>query len=124
MGDLEALKAKASLIAEKIVEAAEGRKRILIVGHIDADGISSASLIARALRCLEAPYNIRILNDLTPDVLEGLRDEEYDLYVLCELGGGMVKLLENYLGSKWVLIDHHQVPEDELAHPSILNAWY
>ena len=123
MGNLEALKAKASLIAEKIVEAAEGKKRILILGHIDADGISSASLIARALRCIEAPYNIRILNDLTPTVLEGLKDEEYDLYILCELGGGMLRLLENYLGSRWVLIDHHQVPEEELAHPSILNAW-
>jgi len=123
LGNLEALKAKASLIAEKIAEAANVRKRILIVGHIDADGISSASLIARALMCLEAPYNIRILNDLTPTVLERLRDEEYDLYVFCELGGGMVKLLENYLGSRWLLIDHHQVPEDELTHPSILNAW-
>ena len=123
MGNLEALKAKASLIAEKIIEAAESRMRTLIVGHIDADGISSASLIARALRCLEAPYNIRIVNDLTPTVLEELRGEDYDLYVLCELGGGMLKQLENYLGSKWVLIDHHQVPEDELTHPSILNAW-
>ena len=123
MGNLEALKAKASLIAEKIVEAAESRKRILIVGHIDADGISSASLIARALRCLEASYNIRILNDLTTTALEELRCEDYDLYVLCELGGGMLKVLENYLGSRWVLIDHHQVPEDELTHPSILNAW-
>jgi len=123
LGNLEALKTKASLIAEKIVEAAESRKRILIVGHIDADGISSASLIARALRCLEAPYNIRILNDLTPTVLEKLKDEDYDLYVLCELGGGMFKVLENYLGSRWVLIDHHQVPEEELTHPSILNAW-
>lgn len=123
MGNLEALKAKASLIAEKIVEAAESRKRILIIGHIDADGISSASLIAYALRCLEAPYNIRILNDLTPIVLEKIKGEDYDLYVLCELGGGMLKLLENYLGSRWVLIDHHQVPEEELTHPSILNAW-
>jgi len=123
LGNLEALKAKASLIAEKIVEAAESRKRILIIGHIDADGISSASLIAYALRCLEAPYNIRILNDLTPIVLEKIKGEDYDLYVLCELGGGMLKLLENYLGSRWVLIDHHQVPEEELTHPSILNAW-
>lgn len=123
MSNLEALKAKASLIAEKIVEAAEGRKRILILGHIDADGISSASLIAHALRCLEAAYNIRICNDLTPKVLEGLKGEEYDLYVLCELGGGMFRLLETYLGSRWVLIDHHQVSEEELIHPSILNSW-
>jgi RecJ-like exonuclease len=123
LSNLEDLKAQASHIAEKIVEAAEVRKRIIILGHIDADGISSASLIAQAIRCLAAGYSIRICNELTTSLLETLRDDDYDLYVLCELGGGMVKMLESYLGSKWVLIDHHQVPAEELAHTSILNAW-
>ena len=123
MNNLEDLKAHASRIAEKIVEAAEARNRIIIIGHIDADGISSASLIAHAIRCLEAAYSIRICNELTPSLLQALSDEDHDLYVLCELGGGMLKILESYLGSKWVLIDHHQVPAEELAHPSILNAW-
>ncbi|MFN3621710.1 MAG: DHH family phosphoesterase, partial [Nitrososphaerales archaeon] len=123
MGDLESLKTKAALIAEKIVEVAERRQRIIIIGHIDADGISSASLIASSLRCLEAPYTIRIHNDLNTETLQALKESEYDLYILCELGGGMLKDLETYLGSKWVLIDHHQVPQEELKHPFILNAW-
>ncbi|MEM1994577.1 MAG: DHH family phosphoesterase [Nitrososphaerales archaeon] len=123
MGNFESLKTKAAHIAERIVEVAERRQRIIIIGHIDADGISSASLIANSLRCLEAPYTIRIYNDLSIQALQALKESEYDLYILCEMGGGMLKDIETNLGSKWVLIDHHQVPQEELEHPSILNAW-
>jgi RecJ-like exonuclease len=40
-----------------------------------------------------------------------------------DLGGGFAKDLNETLGDNWVVLDHHQIPEEELDNQNVINAW-
>jgi RecJ-like exonuclease len=49
-----------------------------------------------------------------------------DFYVITDLGGGWASHLRKTLGDKWVIIDHHEITEEEILTDDggqILNPW-
>ncbi len=123
MEEYTALLDKAKEVAAKISETTSVDKNTLIVGHLDADGIASSSLLAKTFQRQNHRFTVRILGELTPKVLKNIVEEDYEYHFLCELGGGLVDQIESFLGEKWLLVDHHQVPEEELMHENVFNAW-
>jgi single-stranded-DNA-specific exonuclease len=118
----QALKA----FCDKIEYMVENEKEISIISHLDADGIASGSILSSALARLGAKCAIRTVSDMTLNVLEQMRYENHDFYIITDLGGGMANEFNQALDNRWAIIDHHQIPEHEISiddNNQILNAW-
>ncbi len=108
---------------DKISDVISAGKKIAIITHIDADGITSGSIITKALIRKNAKCVLRTVGDLNPNTIAKLRDENHDFYIICDLGAGLASELEKALLGNWLVIDHHQLPENEKANDRVLNAW-
>ena len=119
----QALKA----FCDKIEFMVENEKEISIISHLDADGIASGSIICSALARLGAKCAVRTVSDMTLNVLEQMRSENHDFYIITDLGGGMANELNQALDDRWAIIDHHKIPEQGISiddgNNQILNAW-
>ena len=98
-------------------------RRILVVSHIDADGICSGSIAFTALVRKGANVSVRCIPELDPATIAGLASQRFDLCLFTDLGSSLVKELDAALGGKFVVVDHHQITEEDLRHKSVVNAW-
>ena len=111
---------------EKVRSTVEGGNEIAIITHLDADGITSGSIMAMALKRMGARFSLRTVSDLNSSVVEKMKAEGRDFYVITDLGGGWASHLRKALGDKWVIIDHHEITEEEILTDDggqILNPW-
>jgi len=123
MGRLQELEERAEELARRIAELTRGGKSIIIVGHLDADGISSVSVVAKAIQRRKGRFITRIYGEMNTQILEELKSGEYDFHIFCELGAGMGRDIEKALGDRWIVIDHHQIPQYEMEMSQVFNAW-
>jgi RecJ-like exonuclease len=111
---------------EKLRTNIEGGNEVAIITHLDADGITAGSIMATAFRRMGARYSVRAVNDMNSSVVENMKAEGRDFYVISDLGGGWASNLRKALHDKWVIIDHHEITEDEILTDDggqILNPW-
>lgn len=111
-----------SVSREALTLAGQGKK-ILVVTHIDADGLASGSIIFASLTRKGADAAVRSIPDLDPRRIKELEDAEYDFYIFTDLASALVEELETALDGRFLIIDHHQLAASDLAKPLILNAW-
>ena len=107
----------------KMSDVISSDKEIAVITHVDADGITSGSIITKALIRKNAKCVLRTVSDMNPNVIAKLKEENHDFYIVCDLGAGLADLLEKGLGENWLVIDHHQLPQDEQHNDRVLNAW-
>lgn len=111
---------------EKLRTSVEGGNEVSIITHLDADGIIAGSIIATALRRMGARYSVRAVSDMNSSVVENMKADGRDFYVITDLGGGWASNLRKALDNKWVIIDHHEITEEEILtddEAQILNPW-
>jgi single-stranded-DNA-specific exonuclease len=123
VADLAALMTRASNLSGVISRFRHEKKRILVVTHIDADGLSSGAVAFHSLARSGAMVSVRALPDLDMRAIESLRADKFDLYVFTDLGSGLVAELEKAFGENFLVVDHHQLPPEDAARPNVLNAW-
>ena len=112
--------------SEKLSFTVENGNEIAILTHLDADGITSASILAIALSRMGARYSIRTISEMNPCIIENMKAERRDFYAITDVGAGWVSHLKKAFGDKWVIIDHHQISEEEILtddRAQILNPW-
>ena len=112
-----------SNFADKISDCIRSGKSIFVVTHIDCDGITSGSIITKALMRAGAKCTVRTFSELNKNVIAGLQKDARDFHVITDLGGGFAKDLDENLGENWFVLDHHQVPENEFENDRVINAW-
>jgi len=95
-------------IANHIVEWAKDNILFNIYTHLDADGLAAGGIFASILKDLGAPFKVRILNQLTDDVIYKMSFHENCIVVLLDFGSGQRDLLEKSLKVPCIIIDHHQ----------------
>jgi single-stranded-DNA-specific exonuclease len=113
-------------ISEKLRSTVEGGNEVAIITHLDADGITSAGIMALALRRMGARYSVRAVSGMSSSLLEKMRMEGRDFYVITDLGGGWASHLRKTFADKWVIVDHHEITEEEVVTDDggqILNPW-
>lgn len=111
---------------EKLRTSVEGGNEVSIITHLDADGIIAGSIMATALRRMGARYSVRAVSDMNSSVVENMKADGRDFYVITDLGGGWASNLRKALDNKWVIIDHHEITEEEILtddETQILNPW-
>lgn len=95
-------------------------EEILIVSHLDADGIAAGSILLHALLDSGATPCLRIVKQLDVNTVEEVSSSTYNYIVLVDMGSGQKSLLQR-LGNKnkkFFIIDHHQ-PEPPVMESEI-----
>ena len=112
-----------SYFSDKISDTIKAKKNILVTTHIDCDGITSGSIISKALIREGARYTVRTTNEFSHNLIHCLQKETRDLHVITDLGGGFGKELDQKIGDNWIVLDHHQIPDEEKDNQKVINAW-
>jgi len=98
---------------EKIKQEAENLKKsdstIRIISHLDADGISSAAIITKALKRLNRKFALTVVKQLSSITLSQFKLESYKVFLFVDLGSGnLAEIKEAINAKKIIILDHHQ----------------
>ena len=107
------------LFDESLKKAAESFRQIdkkeviRLVSHLDADGISAASIMIKLLSTDNRKYSVSIVQQLNKETLRQLASEPYNCFIFTDIGSGVISDIESALnGRKVFVLDHHSI-EDE-----------
>lgn len=106
------LESRATACAERLRDAEE----VLLVSHIDADGLTSAGIAASALTRAEIPFETTFAKQLDADELEGVAATDFDTVLFTDFGSGQLDLItehEERGDFTPIICDHHQPAEAE-----------
>ncbi|WP_200411356.1 single-stranded-DNA-specific exonuclease RecJ [Virgibacillus salexigens] len=101
----------------RVHQAIENQERILVFGDYDADGVSSTTVLLKALQELGADCNFYIPNRFTEGygpnekAFRNAYDEGYQLIITVDTGIAAVHEAEvaNELGIDLIITDHHEI---------------
>jgi len=113
------LRSRTDEAASMLLELAKERSNILLYSHYDADGIASASILAKSIERSGGNFTIRIAPGILHQRLDHVGD--YDLVVFCGLGIGIVSAIGSSI-HKWTAIDHHKSNEQD-HQDNLINSW-
>lgn len=123
MADLESLLEAFGSKGRYLIDLARSGKRIVVVTHIDADGLCSGSIVFMALKRKGANVTLRTVPDLDPKAISEIGAQSFDFVVFTDLASTLIPELEAAFGGRYLVIDHHQIPEADGGNPSVVNAW-
>jgi len=105
MGDEmhERLERDAAKAASSIVSA----KDVLVVAHIDADGICAGAIAARTLERLNKPFCVEFVKKIDDDSLRTINESPASLVWLVDLGSGYLSSVTR----RNVIVSDHHVPD-------------
>ncbi|MCS7142708.1 MAG: DHH family phosphoesterase [Aigarchaeota archaeon] len=94
-------------VAGSILDRVKSGSNLLVVGHNDADGLSSLGVAGGVLRELDAYFVLRCVRKID-DFLSGYVDGEFDLVVMLDMGSGYLnELYDRVSKSRLIILDHH-----------------
>jgi RecJ-like exonuclease len=123
MPDFQGLLAKYRSISPVIFGMIGSGKRVLIVTHIDADGLCCGSITFASLLRKGGNATVRALPELDRKAIEGLQAQNFDYYIFVDLASTLLSELESYFEGRYLVIDHHQLAEEDMRRPFVVNAW-
>ena len=123
MADFDGLLARYRSIAPRILKLARSGSRILVVTHIDADGLCSGSAVFGSLMRKGANVTLRALPDLDPKAISDIASQNFDFHIVTDLASTLVPELEASMKDRYMVIDHHQISEEDSRNPAVVNAW-
>ena len=112
-----------SFFKDKISDCIKSQKSISVTTHIDCDGLTSGSIITKALIRAGAKCTLRTSKEFSQNVIDSLKNDSRDFHVITDLGGGFADNLDQSLGEDWIVLDHHQISDTEMENPRAINAW-
>src|ERR1700694_5069562 len=119
---------------ERIQRAFADREHITIFGDFDADGVTSAALLMRALRALKQPdapldyfipHRIEDARGVSKEAIDRLQDRGTKLLITSDCGSSDVAEVEyaKTLGIEIIITDHHHPPEPRPRPFAMINPW-
>ena len=113
-------------ISEKITDF---KKSVHIYSHLDSDGLTSAAILASALKRANISYQLSVLPQLETKYIENIKQEiiSYNRFIIfSDFGTGQLRFLKKELEiNNYLILDHHQ-PENLKEKPDIfhVNPYY
>ncbi len=124
MPSQKSLSSALSLFRDRVNDCIKSNGSILVTTHIDCDGLASGSIIAKALIRAGARCTVTSSKEFSDTVIEFLKSRSQDLCIVTDLGGGFASKMNNILGDdKWIILDHHQISDEEIDNPNVINSW-
>jgi RecJ-like exonuclease len=124
MADLEGLLERYRAMAPEILKIARSGKRILVVTHIDADGLCSGSTVFASLMRKDANVTLRTVPDLDHRTITELGEQKFEFYIFTDLGSTLVRELEMAFKGRFLVLDHHLISSEDSENPAVVNAWF
>jgi single-stranded-DNA-specific exonuclease len=121
--DEQGLFEKARRFETRIVSSAKNKENILIASHHDADGICAASILCEFILKNKGHCQIRAVSEPNSKFLDRLGSSKFDLIVFVDICAGLSEEISKRYGDKWLIIDHHEIPDSELKSENVLNCW-
>lgn len=112
-----------SFFKDKISDCIKSRKSISVTTHIDCDGLTSGSIITKALIRAGARCTVRTSKEFSKKVIDSLKKDSRDFHIITDLAGGFANNLDESLGENWIVLDHHQISEKEHDNQKVINSW-
>jgi RecJ-like exonuclease len=98
---------RAKSLAEKLSQL-NREEGILVVTHLDADGLSSGSIVLQVLLSMGFSAMMRVVKQLDEETVSEISDLPYESIIFTDLGSGQKTLLKALKGKALFLVDHHQ----------------
>lgn len=100
--------------AGEIIKSYPKDTRIRVISHYDADGISAAAIICKALYRAGYDFHVTLMRNPFDKGLERVSKEENKLIIFCDMGSGQIETIEK-IDAKSIIIDHHQVRKEKTS---------
>lgn len=118
----EVLTEKTRIAAEWIRTYAK-QQRVRIISHYDADGITAAAIIAKAVKRAGYDFQVSLMRNPFTEGLLRVIQEKNDLIVFTDMGSGQLSIIEQ-MNAHCIIIDHHQlIKEQTLDNILQINAY-
>lgn len=99
---------RAKELSSIVKEHIQSDSSFMAISHHDADGLSSAGIIASALARAKARFSMRIVEELREDIVEEMNKSKPDIVIFTDIGSGYFDLLSSHLAAETSLVlDHH-----------------
>ena len=99
----------ASEAADLILEHVKKGDVIHVSSHVDADGISAAGIMGKALLRADAKFRLRLERWMDEKIADRIAQENAALTIFTDMGSGYLDLLGERLKKQDIIIlDHHQ----------------
>ena len=112
-----------SFFKDKVSDCIKTGKSISVTTHLDCDGLTSGSIITKALIRAGANCTVRTSKEFSKKIVESFKTDSRDFHIVTDLGGGFAKDLNESVGDDWIVLDHHQISEEEKENQNMINAW-
>ena len=112
-----------SYFHDRVSDCIKTGKNISVITHLDCDGITSGSIVTKSLIRSNAKCTVRTVNEFSKNLLDKLKNDSRQFHIITDLGGGFAKDLDSVLGEDWIVVDHHQIPQEEFDNEKVINAW-
>jgi single-stranded-DNA-specific exonuclease len=112
-----------SYFHDKVSDSIKAGKNISVITHLDCDGITSGSIVTKSLIRAGAKCTVRTVNEFSKNLIDKLKTDSRQFHIITDLGGGFAKELDNTLTDDWIVVDHHQIPQEEFDNDRVINAW-
>lgn len=96
--------------AAACAERLHAARDVLLVSHIDADGLTSAAIAATALRRAEIPFETVFKKQLDTDEIAAVAATDHETVLFTDFGSGQLDIITDYAAGEFtpVVADHHQ----------------
>jgi len=92
--------------------------RFRVISHYDADGISAAGIMCKALYREGFEFHVSLMRNPFTKGLERIKNEENEIIIFTDMGSGQIDTIEQ-LKCKVIIIDHHQFQKSKTKKSSI-----
>ena len=100
----------------------EPSTRFRIISHYDADGITAATIICKALYRKGFDFHVSLMRNPFTKGLEHVQQEQNDFIIYTDMGSGQLDFIEQ-ITIPSIIIDHHQLKKEKVAdHILQINA--
>ncbi len=117
------LDAALSYFHDKVSDCIKSGKNISVITHLDCDGITSGSIVTKSLVRSGAKCTVRTVNEFNKNLIDRMKNDSREFHIITDLGGGFANELHLGLDDNWIVVDHHQIPDEEFDNERVINAW-
>ncbi|MDE1724805.1 MAG: DHH family phosphoesterase [Thaumarchaeota archaeon] len=112
-----------SYFHDRVSDCIKSGKDISVITHLDCDGITSGSIVTKSLIRSGAKCTVRTVNEFSKNIIEKMKKDSRQFHIITDLGGGFAKDIDNALDDNWIVVDHHQIPQEEFDNQRVINSW-
>jgi single-stranded-DNA-specific exonuclease len=94
--------------AKEIGDIIKKSKKIHIVSHIDADGLTAGSIAYKTLERLGKDFSIEFVKQIDEEVVKNLKNQNHELVWFTDLGSSISTISDINM----IITDHHECPEN------------